>query len=270
MALCAPWADTLSCSPCDDYSLDGTLVTENLLIASETLYELSAQQFPGECSIEGYRPCSSNTRTGGVPYRMTAFPPVSSSYYYDRFLGGCTCGSWDDCGCPPVSQVLLPFPYVTTVDEVKVDGDILPTTDYRLDANSLLVSTTTTRWPCCQNIRLADTEEGTWSVDLTYGRPPPALGIRAAQVLACELYMACDPEAFEGQCRLPNNAITIARQGVTVAKLIGELFTRPQRGPVRFGIPEIDMFLIAHNPYGLTTQSTFLSPDEPDLGRIVG
>lgn len=261
MALCESWATEADlCSPCNDYALDSGLMEDFLQSASEVLYMASGQQFPGECS-ETIRPCSTSYASSRpILGNSVAFP-----------FTGCTCGTPDTCGCNNLSQITLPRRDITTIDEVKVDGDILPTTDYRFDPSSFLVSTTDTRWPCCQDLRLDDDQSGTWSVTYTYGTAPPRIGITAVGVLACELYLACEPEAFPGLCRLPRNITSVARQGVSVlVRAVADLFVPHHNRPIPFGIPEIDIFLAAYNPHGSTAPSVILSPDDPDLGRVTG
>lgn len=259
--LCSAWAvEADLCGPCEPYVLDSATLDEKLLAASETLYVLSGSQFPGVCEVT-IRPCSS---TAAYPYAQPFITFRGNRAYVDS---ACSCGTWDTCSCPPISELHLPHDNVTEVSEVKVDGVVLADSLYRLDPPNLLVSRGGP-WRCCQNLALDDTEEDTWAVTYTHGTPVPLLGVTAAADLACELYMACDPDAFEGECRLPNNVISIARQGVTVAKLVGELFTPNARGPVRFGIPSIDLFLSTFSPHG--APSIIVSPDDPPVARIVG
>lgn len=257
MALCEPWAVSGSlCSPCDDYALDAALVEEKLLAASETLYILSGSQFPGECEVT-IRPCFLSS---SHPY---AQPSVSFRNGQAYNEGGCHCRTSDNCSCPSLSEFYLPHTNVIEVTEVKRDGAIW--TEHRLDPPNIFVSLGDPL-PCCQNMSLADTEEDTWSITYTHGLAPPTLGVTAAAILACEFYMACDPEAFEGQCRLPSNVVTIARQGVTISKLVGELFVARPGQQVRFGIPEIDLFLATWGNAG----SIIVSPDDPPVARITG
>lgn len=262
MTLCTAWATEADlCSPCNDYALDSGILDEKLLAASETLYTLSGSQFPGECEVT-IRPCNAR---GTYDWRQTNYLSFSNNSV--TTWGSCTCRSFDTCSCPSVSELRLPHDNVTAITEVKVDGSILLSSQYRLDPPNLLVSLGDP-WPCCQDMALPDTAAETWSVEYTYGTPVPALGVTAAADLACEFYMACDPEAFEGQCRLPANVITIARQGVTVAKLVGELFVAKPGQQVRFGIPSIDLFLATYAPYG--PPSIIVTPDDPPVARIVG
>lgn len=264
MALCAPWAtDADLCSPCNDYAVDPSIMDEYLLSASEVLFQLSGQQFTGECE-QTIRPCS---RQG-----WNSFARTSDMLYASDLRPAIVCGCLDDdsCSCTSISQLRLPRSPVIAIDEVKVDGSVLATSAYRLDDNQYLVRLDGEKWPCCQDLLLADTESDTWSVSYTFGRPPPNIGVKAAAILACELYMACDPETFEGQCRLPRNVIQVARQGVTVlVQSSTELFSMRPGHPTKTGIWEIDMFLRAFNPYGVTAPVAVLSPDLPPIGRRV-
>jgi hypothetical protein len=258
-SLCAPWATSANlCSPCNDYSLDSGLLDEKLLTASEILYQLSAQQFPGECEIT-IHPCSARSFND---WRHSWEPLVTPSRFLELgYWPVCGCTDWAECSCARLPAIRLPHHPVADVSEVFTSDDgILDPLAYELRSDTL-VRIDGGSWSCCDDNS---------TITYTFGLAPPQAGVTAAAVLACELYMACDPSAFEGQCRLPLNFVTIARQGVTVTKAAGELFA-PQRGrPVRFGIPEIDMFLSAYNPFGLTTQSVVLSPDDPDTARLIG
>lgn len=248
------------CGVCNDYALDAGLLDRSITAASETLYILSGSQFPGECTVT-IRPCSSLYSSGWQHRDYYEFSNNSIRTY-----GSCHCGSWESCSCPPLSELRLPHDNVVSITQVKVDGAVLATSLYRLDPPNLLVSRGDP-FKCCQDIELADTQLDTWSVTYVHGLLPPTLGVTAAAILACEFYMACEPEAFPGECRLPSNVISVARQGVTVAKLVGELFT-VRRGPVRFGIPEVDLFLATYAPFG--PPSIIVSPDDPPVARIVG
>lgn len=260
MSLCSAWADESSlCGPCDPYTLDSGLMEDKLLAASETLYVLSDSQFPGECEVT-IRPCSSPSSYSWQQHDYLSFAGNNVTTW-----GACSCRDSDSCSCPPLSEIRLPHTRVQEITQVKVDGAVLASSLYRLDPPNLLVSLGDP-WPCCQDMSLPDTSPDTMSVTYTHGLPTPALGVTAAAILACEFYMACDPEAFEGECRLPSNVISIARQGVTIAKLVGELFISRPGQQVRFGIPEIDLFLAVFGNAG----SVIVSPDDPPVARIVG
>jgi len=196
---CDPWATMADvCSPCDDYEFDTVVLEDALQVASDVLFNLTGRQWPGECTTE-VRPCG---------YRR----PDS-----------CGCLSSTTCGCRRLSELALPGP-VVSVEEVKIDGAVVPTARYRVDDHRWLVylpesdSAERQGWPCCQRLDLADTEDDTWVVAYTYGMAPPPGGVRAAAALGCQLALACSPETVN-QCRLPKRVTSITRQGVTLAMI---------------------------------------------------
>lgn len=231
---CEPWAEIdEACVPCRDYNLDAADLEEKIQIASDVLYELSGRQFPGECT-ETIRPC---VRTH---CRSSADPR--------------------GCGCSGLRQVRLRGLPVTEVTEVKVDGDVIPSNEYRVDDHAYLVRLpdpggVRRGWPCCQAIDLADSERGTFSVTYKFGQPVPPAGRMAAATLGCELAMACDPEQAP-KCRLPKSVTNVTRQGVSISVLNPNDFL--EHG--RIGIYEIDMFITAYNPGG-GRGATVWSPD---------
>lgn len=182
-SVCAPWATIADvCSPCDDYEFDVALLEDKLAIASDLLYDLSGRRWAGECS-EIVRPVVGR------------------------------CPSRDVCRCSGVSEIRLGGSPLVEINEVKIDGVVLDASEYRIDDHSTLVRIGD-RWPTCQNMNLADTEQGTFSVDYVYGVAPPPGGVAAAAALGCQLAMACQPETL-GACRLTDRAISVTRQGVT-------------------------------------------------------
>lgn len=262
MPLCEPWAsDADLCSPCNDYAFDSALMDDFFQMSSEVLYQLSGQQFPGTCE-EVIRPCTRGAWNG-----IWRDAPLSHFPYRRWGLPVCGCPDDDSCSCTFMSKIALPhYPIISAT--VKLDGNTF--TAFRIDDQKYLVRTDGERWPCCQDLSLPATDEDTWEVSYDWGREVPVAGRRAAGILACELYMACNPEQFEGQCRLPRNIVQIARQGVTVlVSSTSELFTTRTGQPAKFGIWEIDMFLRAFNPYGLTAPTVIITPDEAPVGKRV-
>lgn len=196
---CEPWATVADvCAPCDDYAFDLVQLEDGLQVASDVLFNLTGRQWPGECSTT-VRPCG---------YRRA---------------DSCGCMSSRTCGCRRLSELQLPGP-VVSVEQVKIDGEVVPTARYRVDDHRHLVylpesdSAERQGWPCCQRLDLADTEDDTWSVTYTFGMAPPPGGVRAAAALGCQLALACSPESA-GQCRLPKRVTSITRQGVTLAMI---------------------------------------------------
>lgn len=108
-------------------------------------------------------------------------------------------------------------------------------------------------WPECNNLTLPDTEEGTWSVKVTYGRPVPDMVKLAAQELACNLIKKCVGKP----CDLPQRVTSINRQGMSASFL----------DPMEFmangltGIWIVDLAIKTYNPHGLYKKPTVVSPD---------
>lgn len=121
-------------------------------------------------------------------------------------------------------------------------------------------------WPKCQDLRKPDTEPDTFSVGYLRGKPVPEGGRWASGLLACELVKACLPDS--GECVLPDNVKTIAREGVTMELapfIIGGADGKIEFG--RTGVPEVDMWLIAVNPNKVRSRSRAYSPDRPNPRR---
>lgn len=177
-------------------------------------------------------------------------------------------GSWEmvsGCTCAPAStvcEVLLPRP-VGRVDEVKVDGAVVPIGNYRLDDGNKLTWTGTDEcpWPRDQDTGLADTEPGTMSVTYVNAHLPGDEGLAVMAILAVEFGLAL---IDSDNCRLPTNAQSVTRQGVSITLIPG---TFPDG---RTGINEIDAYLGIWNPAGLTNPPQVWSPDLAQSRRIGG
>lgn len=256
---CSSWATVADlCSPCDDYAFPAGLLTETLEMASDVLFELSGRRFPGVCTTT-VRPC---TRRAFEEYGPAT---PGFQFFSPHVIVGCGCQRRARCGCGDPDAITLGGYPIIAITTVKVDGVALDAARYRVDDYRWLVRLadadgTNPGWPCCQDLSLADTEDDTFSVTFTYGSAPPAMGVRAAARLACELAMACEPE-FAGKCLLSQRVQQVTRQGVTVVldrlDAIQEDFT---------GIPEVDLFLRTYNPAKLRRRAQVISPD---IGRRV-
>lgn len=213
--------------------------------ASDVLFILSGRQFLGECGPITVRPC-----TGPCG----CWPP-----------GRVDIG-WNQRLCGWLSQVKLSGYPVREVSEVKIDGEVLDASEYRLDARRFLTRLADTdgraqRWPACQRLDLADTEEHTFAVTYTYGQDPPILGVEAAQQLACQI-AAAGPDGT-GECALPDGTISVTRQGVTIDidRFVEEGIS---------SLPLVGLFLQTYNPARLTKRSTVWTPDMAPYARRVG
>lgn len=270
---CSPYAtvDDL-CMPCSDIPYPDDAVDDALAMASDILYFATGQQFPNTCR-EVVRPCNPGfCGSYGVPYRLSHLS-----------ADPCSCDDRPFCGCSPFREIELGFHPLTSIIEVKVCGSsnpswpgscVLPSNLYHIDEFHWLVRDpnpdgSNPGWPHCNYMGTTTDADGLFSVDFSYGQPAPSMLTRATAILACELIIGCNPDAFpEAECRLPRNVVSIARQGVNVV-LQSAFFVQQPGRPMDFGIPEINMVVSTLNPHGLTAPNIILSPDEYDVARRV-
>jgi hypothetical protein len=236
---------------CDDNfkTLPQEVQDRSAALAVQTLRMLTGYQVGG-CPVT-VRPCKQpcapagfNTYAGPwtVPYID------DSGLWLNMVCGNCT----GDCSCAVLEQIDLPLP-VGRVDEVRVDGAVLPADAYRLDPPGHLVRLDGEQWPTCQDLSLPDTEVGTMSVTYLNAAEVDGLGAYAGGVLASEFAKACSG----AKCRLPSGVTEISRRGITMTIPSG-MFTEGLTG-----IREVDAFILAYNPYRQKTPSTVWSPDQP-------
>lgn len=156
---------------------------------------------------------------------------------------------------------------MTSIIQIKVDGEVLDPSLYRIDDWRYLVRLPDPEgvnpgWKCCQSLDLPDTEPDTWSVEYTYGTPPPPAGVAAAKLLACQLALACTGSE---DCELPSSITSITRQGVTMLLLNpGEFFGG------RTGLYQVDLFLTTYNPSRGRGPARISTPDIPRYVRRAG
>lgn len=230
MALtCSPWIDAEALG-CDVEGTDPEVVAQAIEAASDMLYAMTAEVYPGVCT-DTYRPC------------------------------GCSCGS-TRCGCRSMSTFEPRRSPMIDVTAVKVDGVALVRgVDWQVLDGRLLHRMGDRSWPCGQNLDRADSEADTWSVTYTFGGEPPAAGRIAAAVLACELLAAWSG----GTCRLPKRLQTASGEGWSQVFL--DPFAFLDNGV--FGVAELDYFVRSVNPDGLRRQGKYLSPADLERGWSV-
>lgn len=253
--ICSPYlttADLVECDCPDDASPD--VIELSIQAASEIEFLLTGRQYPGECSAT-VRPCGNSGSPVGWSALFWSFPwiPLRIGGNWVN-MGPCGC-SMDACGCSGYPAINLGRGDIQSIDEVTIDGVALDPGDYRLDASRYLVRTDGGMWPCCQNLA-ADSGEGTFIVELTYGRPIPSSLKRAATVLASEFVKAC---TGADDCALPRSTQTIIRQGATM-----ELFDPAEIiASGATGLYEVDLVNHALNPHRLLRAPRVYSPDLP-------
>jgi hypothetical protein len=253
---CEPWPYTLCAAIEDSDSYDEELLDEVVAAATEALWVLSGRRF-GYCEFT-IRPCASRCMVGDVRAAFNQYP-------YDTISGvewwwpTCVCKAADACGCTELEEFRLPGP-VSEVTEVLVDGVELAAESYRVDDFRNLVRLDGGVWPACQDMLLPATEEGTWQVTFSKGRPVPALGRLAMNALVCKLYAALTDES----CESPANVVRKTRQGVTI-----ELKGDDATAALIEWTPAIGLFLRATNPNKLQRGARVFNPDARPIGRRV-
>lgn len=283
---CDPWItgeDLADFCGLTDIGSDTALLDEFALATSEILFGLSGRQFNGECrSI--VRPCRVGSTCwdgwGGAGWPFIG--NLGWSWGWNGTYGAWSFGWYSGgdlvCGCRPLSSVKLAGYPVTSIVEILIDGVALdpfygdgsPT--YRLDGYRDLVRLddpadpdVQKRWPSCQNLALPTTEEGTWSVEYTYGQSVPESGILAAKALGCQLWKSVRGE----NCSIPAGATKVTRQGITVDRALFLTWSRKD-GSWATGIPLVDGFLQTFNPIGQRRRPSVWSPDVQQFPRHTG
>jgi hypothetical protein len=162
------------------------------------------------------------------------------------------CCALSNCACEFTCAIALPRPVVDVI-EVKVDGVVVPPTDYMIGGGNQLI------WrgaePCpfktTQNLSLPDTDEGTYSITYLNTYPVDSVGSCAVSILAAEYAKAARGAK---NCRLPSNVVAVNRQGVSMELVTGS-FPNGQTG-----IREVDAFIALWNPQGLVSGARVWSP----------
>lgn len=230
------------------------MVTNAVAVASEVLYEMSGRVFTGSCGPVIVRPIQ-NQPDGRGTAAYYQWDGVTFNYGWGDW--GQLYSSWDN---PPQIE-LRDFP-IDTIDEIKINGTVIPTNEYKLLEGGALVRmlptaestpTETYGWPTWQRLDLPDTENGTFSVAYHYGQTPPAAGVLAANKLAQHLVL---PQLGDSS-KYPQRVTSIQRQGVS--SMTVDVMDIVKTG--KTGIYEVDLFLRSINPQQSSRQAAVWSPD---------
>lgn len=262
---CSPWvtAAQLKERPkCRD--LSETFLETAATVASDLLYRLSGQQFTGaNCGPVTIRPVA---RPVDVDLQSwgTRLSPIGyfSSWGSCAIYGSGASGVVSHYGCSRPPEIELGAYPVTAIDEVLIDGVVIPSNEYQLQDYRVLVrmrptasSVPTERWgwPTCQQLDLPDTQLNTFSVTYHYGQPPPAAGILACQVLGEQLALSMAGEDTD----LPQRITSITRAGVSA--MVVDVMDFLAKGQT--GLYEVDLFIRTYNPHGQRRKPIVWSPD---------
>lgn len=171
-------------------------------------------------------------------------------------------GTWFNAGCSSACcgtsacAIVLRGP-VYAIDEVRVDGETIPASAYRVDiANGahLLVRIDGECWPSCQTITAEPDEVGSFEVAYEIGEAIPAVLALAAGALACEY----GKSLTGGACALPAKMTRLSRQGVEIE------VAPPDPASDRSGIKLVDDVVAMLNPSGRKAPPRVMSLDLPE------
>lgn len=179
-------------------------------MASEVLYALSANKFPGWCQSV-IRPCQNMGCWGGGPMGVQFLDRghvIWTGRGWESDQGDpCACGAWlQKIRMPGTAQEII---------EVMISGVVLDPSAYRLDPDSSLLRTDGGAWPICQNLAADGDAPGAFQVTYGHGYRATELGKRAAAQLAREFWLVCSGQ----DCALPAGVVELVRQGVTVRRV---------------------------------------------------
>lgn len=239
------------CSALDDLT-EGELKSALLTAATSLLWNWTGRVFGlSEVTV---RPC----RTDCAPSTYHGVAGIPSSYVTGVFLPILINGEFYNVRCGrkcrdddrTMAEIGLPGP-VDSILEVRVDGEIVPSSAYRVDNRTWLVRTDGDTWPVCQDLTKPPTEPDTFTVTYKWGTPVPDGGRLAATVLACEMAKA----TLGRECSLPQRVQSVSREGVSIAVL--DTFEGLEAG--RTGIWVVDSWVTS--VVNAPRKSRVLSPD---------
>lgn len=233
--ICSAWATTADL-PGDPNAkgINPAVMDDALLIASTILYNLTLQQWPGWCS-DIVRPTS----------RYASPDTMNASRF--NVPWSCSCRGRDQYqpGCTALSQITLGEGPITSIVEVKIDGEVVPPERYRVDDYRWLVyqpdpddASGRRGWPCCQRMDLPDDAVGTFSVHYTVGTPPGRGGVRSAASLAWQLALLWTPE-LASECIITGKVTSMSRQQVTMT--VNDPSAMFDKGGV--GLSDVDLWI---------------------------
>jgi hypothetical protein len=240
------------CSALDDLDEYGDLKPALLSAATSLLWNWTGRVFGlSEVTVRPCRTdCAPSTYHGiaGIPssYRTGPFLPILINGEFYNVRCGRKCKDDDRS----MAEIGLPGP-VDTVLQVRVDGEVLPASAYRVDNRVWLVRTDGDTWPVCQDLTAEPTEPNTFEVTYLWGAPVPDGGRLAATVLACEMAKA----TLGRDCSLPQRVQSVSREGVSIAVL--DTFEGLEAG--RTGIWVVDSWVTS--VMNAPRKARVLSPD---------
>lgn len=254
---CEPWPTALCC---DVEDRDPADVERWTRVASTILWHLSGMRY-GLCPVT-VRPCSRSCLDTAGPISFQAVTGASTGGWVPYIDAGgvwrnaslCGCKT-SACSCSELSEIYLPGP-VFDVVEVNDGGVILaPGLEYRVDAPGRLVRLGGQHWPTCQEMAEPEGAPGTLTVTYRWGLPLDDAAVAAVSELTCHYLKGCGGGSCG--CRANRNVTKVTRQGVEMDRQdVTVLYAAGLTG-----LPVVDAWLMAVNPYKLRSPSRVFSPD---------
>ena len=244
---------------CDDVwaTFAPAVQTAAISWATYILWGLTGRQY-GPCSLT-LRPCGPKCQgptgymTFPVSYGATSGAPWMIPWIDNGLWRNCSCAG--GCSCRASCEIALPGP-VFVIDEVTVDGVVVPSSSYRLDnyrGITVLVRTDGLCWPDCQDMDANLDEPGSFGITYQRGVAVPRAGQLAAGELAVEFARACAGQ----DCTLPQQLASLTRNGVEVQVM--DPSTLLESGLT--GIANVDLWIRTVNPARKGQRSRVYSPD---------
>ncbi|WP_019061688.1 hypothetical protein [Streptomyces prunicolor] len=252
---CEPWPfDPVCCNLPE--GVDQEVIDRQRSVATFILWALSGRRWGPSCPYT-VRPCR-RACLDAYPLTVrwqTAGPWIPYLGRDGAWRNASVCSCKSDCSCGELCEVRLEAP-VHDVLAVQVDGETLPQDAYRVDSAGLLVRTDGGCWPDCQDMAAPCGDPNTFCVTYRVGLPLDEAAIAAFSALVCHLVKDCSGGCG---CKVASNKnlSRLSRQGVDLE------FADPTviYSEMRTGIPAVDMWLTAVNPYRQTSPSRVYSPD---------
>lgn len=251
------WDVNPSCPGWSDHPPD---VQEDALLMATTMMWAALGRRYGPCQIT-VRPCQS--KNIAQQYRTYPVWGDGDGQGMVPYLDG---GVWRNCGCGgscccrASCEITLRGP-VAQIVQVRIDGEVIPPSSYRLDTAQgryQLVRTDEGCWPTCQDFDAAGDDVGGFEVTYTIGRAVPGSVLIGTGMLACEIAK----NIAGGPCKLPRQLSSLTRQGVDL-EVVADV---AETGVFRTGIVEVDNLITLLNPGRRQGPMVVISPDAPEWG----
>lgn len=248
---CSPWTDY------DEVVARGALagatdeqIYQAIDAASDVCFQLGGRRWPGVCDAT----VQVVSGSGGLPLPYGGVVGFRDPSWAAQ-------GWWGPLGgpgaffCSDGHRLVLPGP-ILSINAIRVAGVTLDPSAYVIVDWEAIVRVDGGTWPTWG----LDTDAVPGlEIDYSYGQAPPQAGRAAAAALARELALA-----YVGSdlCRLDRRVTSISREGVSENFALGLPGIAESLRDGQTGIPEVDLFVHAHNPKGLRRRSRVLG-----LGR---